>query len=411
VNAYGAVVLAALVLTYAVNLLADLLNLRSLSTRLPEEFQGVFDPSAYERSQSYARVRTRFDAVAAGVDLAKLLVFWFAGGFGALDGLLLHWSLPPLVHGMLYVGILLAANELFSLPFDVYSTFVIEERFGFNKTTPVTFVADRLKSYVLSAILGGVFLAGVLAFLHWAGPRAWIYIWITATAFVLLLQFVAPTLIMPLFNKFTPLADGELKEAILAYARSVDFPLRGIFVIDGSKRSTKANAFFTGFGKAKRIALFDTLIARHSVPEMVAVLAHEIGHYKKGHIVKGMVLSILHFGLLSYLLSLFVASPGLFRAFGMDRVDPAAGLVFFSLLYTPISFALSMLLQAISRANEYEADRYSAETARDPESLVRALKTLSVTNLANLTPHPFYVFLKYTHPPVLQRIRAIRRTA
>jgi STE24 endopeptidase len=288
---------------------------------------------------------------------------------------------------------------------------VIEERFGFNRTTPMTFVKDMVKGLGLAVVLGGPLLAGVLAFLHYAGPYAWVYCWVATVLVMLGVQFVAPTWIMPLFNTFQPLQPGPLREALLAYARGVDFPLQDVYVMDGSRRSSKSNAFFTGFGKHKRVALFDTLIAQLAPPELVAVLAHEIGHYKKHHIVQGLLLSIVHMGVLFFLLSLFLHHQGLFEAFYVEQPSVYAGMVFFTLLYTPLELLLSIGMQVFSRRHEYAADRYAVETFGQPEAMAQALQKLSVQNLSNLTPHPLYVFLHYSHPPVLKRIQAIRHTA
>jgi len=244
---------------------------------------------------------------------------------------------------------------------------------------------------------------------EYVGYYAWVYCWLAVTAFSLIMQYVAPTLIMPLFNKFTPLEPGELKEAILNYARSVGFPITNVFVIDGSRRSSKSNAFFTGFGRNKRIALFDTLIKKHTVSELVAVLAHEIGHHKKKHILQGTIINILHTGVLFFVLSIFLGSPGLYDAFYMEQQSIYSGIVFFGLLYTPLEMVLSVIMHALSRKNEYEADRFAAQTIQHPQHLVEALKKLHAGNLSNLTPHPFYVFLNYSHPPLLQRMRAILR--
>jgi len=408
VNAYAVVIGATLLGVYLLNTLATVLNTRGLSPELPAEFQGTYDAEKYRRSQEYTRVKARFEIVESAWGLAVLLIFWGTGGFAWLDGLVRSWGLGWLPTGMFFIGLLMAGNEILSLPFAVYSTFVIEERFGFNKTTPRTFVTDRLKGYAIGIVIGGALLAGVLWFLHWAGDRAWIYVWLTAAAFVLILQFVAPTWIMPLFNKFTPLGEGELKSAIFRYAQSVNFSLKDIFVMDGSRRSSKGNAFFTGFGRSKRIALFDTLVEKHTLPEMVAVLAHEIGHYKKGHILKSLVFTLAQLGVLAFLLSYFIGEPKLFAAFGLSEPSAYAGLVFFLLLYSPVSFLLSLALHAYSRRNEYEADRYAADTYGRPDALADALKKLSVSTLSNLTPHPLYVFLHYTHPPVLQRVAVLR---
>ena len=304
---------------------------------------------------------------------------------------------------------LVIVRTLLSLPFNIYDTFVIEERFGFNKTTPLVFMTDLFKGLGLGIVIGVPILAGVLAFFEYAGALAWLYCWIALTLVTLFLQFIAPTWIMPLFNKFTPLEDGELRESIMAYARRAEFPLENLFVMDGSKRSTKSNAFFTGFGKHKRIALFDTLIAAHAVPELVAVLAHEIGHYKKKHILQGMLISIAHSGVMLFLLSIFLHHQGLFDAFYVKQPSIYAGLIFFGMLYSPIELVISLAMNFLSRRNEYEADRFAIETTPDAEPFIAALKTLSVQNLSNLTPHPFHVALTYSHPPVLQRIQAIRR--
>lgn len=410
-NIYGIVILGTLVFSFVLSLITEILNLKALRDELPQEFVGVYDAEAYKKSQEYTRVKTKFGFGTSTFGIVVTLSFWFAGGFNYLDRLVRSWNWHTMLAGLAYIGALILAKSLISLPFSIYSTFVIEERFGFNKTTPKTFITDVLKGLLLAVLLGGPLLAGVLAFFQYAGTWAWFYCWLATTFFTLFVHFIAPTWIMPLFNKFTPLEDGELKEAILTYARSVKFSLRSLFVMDGSKRSTKSNAFFAGFGKNKRIALFDTLIERHTVPELVAVLAHEIGHYKKKHILQGLSISILHMGFMFFLLSVFISHQGLFQAFYMESMSIYAGLIFFGMLYAPIELILAIFMQILSRKNEYEADRFAAETTKDPASMVKALKKLSVHNLSNLTPHPFYVFLDYSHPPVLQRIKAIRQLA
>lgn len=408
-NIFGYIVLITLLTEYVLHLAADILNLRTLSGTLPEEFEGVYEPEAYKKSHEYTRVQTGFGILTSTVSLLVTLVFWFSGGFNWLDLIVRAWNPGVLWTGLWYIGILVLARSIISLPFTIYSTFVIEKRFGFNKTTPRTFVTDLVKGLVLAVLLGGPLLAGILALFEHAGGLAWLYCWLVTAVFTLIVQFVAPTWIMPLFNKFTPLSPGELKDAILSLARTVNFSLKDVYVMDGSKRSSKSNAFFTGFGNHKRIALFDTLVAKHTVPELVAVLAHEIGHYKKKHIIQGIVISILHMGLLFFLLSLFIGNRGLFDAFFMEQTSIYAGLIFFGMLYTPLEFIISILLHVISRKHEYEADRFAAETTRRPQSMIDALKKLSVDNLSHLTPHPFYIFLNYSHPPVLERIRAIRK--
>ena len=410
-NAYAIVILLALLGEFALTFVSSTLNLRSLSPALPAEFDGVFDAPRYARSQDYTRTRTRFSHIRSTLNLVLVLTWWQLGGFEWLDQLLREVGRGPVITGMLYIGVLGGASTLLGLPFRVYSTFVIEGRYGFNRTTPRTFVADLLKGLVLALVLGGGLLAVVLAFFEWAGPLAWLWCWVAITLISLIIQFVAPTWIMPLFNTFTPLEAGELQEAILACARSARFPLRGIFVVDGSRRSSKANAFFTGFGKHKRIGLFDTLVEQYNVPELVAVVAHEIGHYKQRHIWKALVLSIAHTGAVLWVLSLFLQQEGLFAAFYMSEPSVYAGLLFFGLLFTPVELVLSVLVNMFSRRNEYEADAFAAQTTGNPDALIAALKKLSADSLTNLTPHPFHVFLHYSHPPVLQRIEALRGPA
>ena len=408
-NFYSGIIVFALFIEYVLHGIADYLNLKTLRVPMPEEFSEVYNADAYRKSQEYTRMRTQFGILTSTISLALTIAFWFAGGFNALDTIVRAWSLPEVWTGLLYIGILLLVRSILFLPFTIYSTFVIEEKFGFNKTTPRTFVADLVKGVLLAVILGGPLLVGILVLFQNAGSFAWLYCWIVATLFVLVVQFIAPTWIMPLFNKFTPLEDGELRNKILSYATSVKFSLHDIFVMDGSKRSSKSNAFFTGFGKNKRIALFDTLMHKHTVNELVAVLAHEIGHYKKKHILQGLALSILHMGVLFFLVSTFLHEQRLFDAFLMTRMSVYAGLIFFGLLYTPVEFIVSIFLQIISRKHEFQADRWAVETTGLRKEMMDALKKLSVDNLSHLTPHPLYVFLHYSHPPVLKRILAIEK--
>ncbi len=410
-NLYAIVIVTTLVVGYLLNLVADIFNLRALTHEVPAELDGLYDQEAYRSSQLYTRVRTRFGWLSETCLLTVMLIFWFAGGFQALDELVRAWSLGPIGSGLAYIGILLAGKALLGLPFQLYSTFVIEARFGFNQTSLATFCADRLKALGLGIALGAPLLAGMLAFFMYAGPYAWLYCWVAITLFSIGLQIIAPTWIMPLFNTFTPLAPGELREAILSYAQAVQFPIDDVYVMDGSKRSSKSNAFFTGFGRHKRIALFDTLIDAHTVPELLAVVAHEVGHYKMRHIVKNMVLGIVHTGVMLYLLSIFLHHPGLFNAFYVTEPSVYAGLVFFGMLYVPVELLLSIGMQIVSRRHEYDADRYAVETVGNAAAMGDALKKLALHNLTNLTPHPFYVFLHYSHPPIWQRLQAIQRLA
>ena len=408
-NLFALMILIALVVEFVLGVVADLLNLKTLRLELPSALEGVYQPDEYRRSQEYTGTTTRFGLVSRAFNLTLLLSFWFVGGFNYLDQIIRVWGYASIMKGLLYIGILLIFYNLLRLPFSIYATFVIEERFGFNRTTPRVFLLDKVKGLAVSIVLGMPLLAGILALFEYGGHYAWLYCWLATIIFLLVVAFVAPIWILPFFNKFTLMNDGELKEAILNYVQAVGYRISNLFVMDGSKRSTKANAFFTGFGRSKRVALFDTLIEKHTVPELVAVLAHEVGHYKKRHILQGIVISIAHTGIIFFLLSLFLSSPGLYQAFYVEQQSIYSGLLFFGLLYTPIEVFLSMVLQRISRRNEYQADLFAVETIEEPQSLVDGLKRLSVGNLSNLTPHPFYVFLNYSHPPLLERVRAIQQ--
>ncbi len=407
-NGYFVFVLVTVVGFYLLDVYGRWLNIQALKPELPAEFADVFESEEYAKSQNYTRAGARFAIWEDTASLVVFLAFWWLGGFGWLDEWVRSLVDNSLLQGLLFMALLYLGSQLVSLPFDLYDTFVIEERFGFNKTTLTTFFVDRLKGLLLAVILGGPLLCLVLFLFDQFGASAWIYGWITVALFSLLMAYVAPQIIFPLFNKFKPLADGELKTAIQEMSRKCQFPLTEVFEIDGSRRSTKSNAFFTGLGKNKKIALFDTLIENHSVNELVAVLAHEIGHYKKKHILQSLVLGILQMGVLFYLLGLFLENRGLFDAFGVQQVSVYGSLVFFMFLFEPISKLLSVGMMMLSRKNEFEADAYAAEVTGHPEHLVTGLKKLSKDNLANLTPHPFYVFMHYSHPPMLRRIAALK---
>jgi STE24 endopeptidase len=406
-NPVAVLILTVIIAEFIVTAIADRLNLRGLSQPLPPILSDIYDADQYRKSQHYLTVNTYFDWVNSGVSLAVTLLFWFGKGFTILDAGLREMNQGPILTGLLFIGTLALLKSLVDLPFSIYHTFVIEEKFGFNKTTVRTFILDRLKGLGLALLLGIPLLTGILAFLEYCGHNAWLYCWGVVVVFMLILQFVAPTWIMPLFNKFTPIEPGELKTAILSYAQRIGFSLENVFVMDGSKRSSKSNAFFTGFGRHRRIVLFDTLINHTGAGELVAVLAHEMGHYKKHHILLSLLIGIAHTGVLFFLLSLFLSYQGLFDAFYVSEMSVYAGLIFFSMLYTPIELFMGILMQLLSRKNEYAADRFAAETTHDPEALISALKKLAAENLSNLTPHPFYVFLTYSHPPLMDRLQAL----
>ena len=406
-NIYLVIVLTALIGEFVLRSVARYLNLKTLDGKLPQEFNGFYDEEKYAQSQKYTKTYTKFAYVSSTFDLVLIVGFILFGGFNLVDQFVRSFNLGPVLSGLVFFGMLYIAQDIISTPFSLYTNFIIEERFGFNQMTMKTFVLDKIKTYALVIILGGVVLGGILFFFEEAGAYAWMYAWGLVTFFILIAQPLFTTVIAPLFNKFTPMEDSELKRAMEAYSEKVKFPIKEICVMDGSKRSAHSNAYFSGFIK-KRIALFDTLVEKHSIEELVAIIAHEVGHYKRKHILKGMVISIIHTGILFFLLSLFIDNRGLFDAFRMEEISVHAGFVFFGLLYSPLELALSVVMNVISRKHEYEADAFAAETTGSPEPLVLALKNLSVANLGHLTPHPFTVFLNYSHPPVLQRIAALR---
>ena len=408
----GILILAALLILWNLEFVVTLLNLKAQSPTPPEELADVFDHERFAKSQAYTRASSRFNIVESVISLFILLAFWLTGGFGWLDQLSRSWFSSELMAGLAFLSVLYLGHLLLHLPLSVYSTFVIEERFGFNKTTPKTFVVDQIKGLLLSAILGLPLAAGVL-WIFGNVPQAWLWAWLLFTAVQLFLMWLAPVVILPLFNKFDPMDDGPLREAIERMAAKCEFPLTEISVMDGSKRSTKANAYFTGFGKTKKIALYDTLIEEQTTDELVAVLAHEIGHFKCRHIIQRLAVSILQSGALFFLLGLAVDRDGafarlLFDAFGVETISAHVGLVLFGILFSPASRLLGIFSNMWSRKHEFEADAYAAKAMGDSGSLISALKKLSAKNLSNITPHPMRVFLDYSHPPILQRLNALK---
>lgn len=403
---------------WKLDFIASLLNLKALDPKLPKEFEGVFKQEEYEKSQHYTCATERFGIIESIVSLTLLLVFWFAGGFFYLDEWVRGFGFSALWTGVCYICIILFAQTLLSLPLKLYETFVIEERFGFNKTSVGTFFLDQFKGLLVGAIIGVPLLA-LLLWIFASVSHAWIWAWIAFTLIQLVLMYFAPSVIMPLFNKFNPMPEGELKQAIEAMAKKCNFPLTGLFEIDGSKRSTKSNAFFTGFGKRKKIALFDTLIKQHSTEELVGVLAHEIGHYKCKHIVKMMIMGLVQIAAIFFLLGLATDPENpfastLFEAFMLqelpkEQLSVYAGFVFFFILFSPLSRIIGLFSNWMSRKHEFEADAYAAKVQGTSMHLISALKGLSKNNLVNLTPHPLPVFLDYSHPPMLERIAALEK--
>lgn len=406
------IIVVLLLLLWNLDFVASLLNLKALSPDLPVEFQGVYEPDKYAKSQAYTAEGTRFDILQSIVSLGTLLAFWFAGGFQWLDVFVRGFELSPTLTGLCYIGILGIVSMFLSLPWSYYETFVIEEKFGFNKMTQQTFVVDAIKSLLVSLVIGAALMAG-LFWIFENVPQAWIWAWAFYTVFTLILTYLAPTYLLPIFNKFEPMEDGFLKDSIFEMAKKCDFPLTDLYVMDGSKRSTKANAFFTGFGKRKKIALFDTLIEEQDTEEIVAVLAHEIGHFKCKHIIKRMSIGVVKSAAIFFLLGLITSKDSavarlIFDAFQVENISIYIGIVLFGILFKPVSRILGVFSAASSRKDEFEADAYAKHVQGTEIHLISALKKLSVQNLANLTPHPLRVFLDHSHPPMLQRIDALR---
>lgn len=387
------------------------LNIQYLDQPIPKVFEHALDEKKYARSQAYTKRNDQLAFVSGFISCIAVVLCLLLGIFNIFN----EWAgalfTNSILQGLAFLGIVSLASMLLSLPFSIYRTFVIEEEYGFNRTTPKLFVADRLKGILLGILIGAPLAAGVLWFFETFETFGWLVAWGFATAFIFAVQYVAPIWIMPLFNKFTPLEDGELRQAIEAFAHKNGFHISGIYVIDGSKRSNKANAFFTGFGKQKRIALFDTLVNTMSTEEIVGVLAHEIGHCKLNHIKRMFITSILTTGITFFCLSLVLGYAPLYKVFHVENMTVAVGMVLFSFLYTPLSMIMSVFASHLSRKYEFEADAFAAKTTGTPDALASALIKLSVNSLSNLTPHPAYVVMHYSHPPVVERLNALNKAA
>lgn len=414
-NWMSMVILLGLLALWKLELVATLLNLRAFPSKVPAELEELMSEEQLGRAHEYHRVNARFDTLQGAFSLLVLLGFWTMGGFPWLDGLARGVTPGPVTAGLVFMALLLLGQTLLSLPFSWVETFRIEQRFGFNRSTVETFWMDRLKGLVLAAVLGLPLLAGILwIFLN--VDDAWLWAWALVTGYQLVVTYVAPTWIMPLFNKFTPMPDGPLKEEIEKLGRDCGFPLSEVFVMDGSKRSTKANAFFTGFGKNKKIALFDTLIEKSGREELLGILAHEIGHFRCGHIRQRLAVGIFQMAVIFYLLGLAVAPDGafarvLFDAFGVVEISPHVGLVLFAILLEPVSKALGVAANAWSRRHEFEADAYAARVTGDAAPLADALRKLTADHLSHPSPSQLRVVLDYSHPPLVRRLAALKALA
>jgi STE24 endopeptidase len=397
-----------IVLDYLLERWLDHLNSKNRTAELPEEIKGIYDEEKYKKSIDYENVNNKFSMITSTLNLVIIILMLVFGGFAFVDGIAGGFTLNPIYKALIFFAILGIASDFLHTPFGIYDTFVIEEKFGFNKTTVKTYIFDKVKGWLLSLVIGGGLGYIILWFYYKTTDMFWIYAWILTTAFMIFFVMFYSNLIVPLFNKQEPLEDGELKDAIKQFADKVGFKLDNIYKIDGSKRSTKSNAYFTGLGSKKRIVLYDTLINDLTPNEIVAVLAHEIGHYKHKHTLQGIVLSVLQTGLTLFLISLFLKYPSLSQALGVNEPSFHIGIIAFGILYTPFSLIIGLGMNILSRKNEYEADNFANENF-EAEHLINALKKLSVNNLSNLTPHPTYVFFHYSHPTLLQRIKALRK--
>lgn len=395
-------------LDFIIDQLLEWLNIKAARPAVPEELKDIYTQEQYDKSKAYRKESGRVSLFASLLATALILLAFYLGWFGQFYDYLQDKLENEIAIALAFFGIIFLLNDILQFPFQLYDQFVIEEKYGFNKMKPTTFLGDKVKGYLLTFLIGGLLLSIFIWLVTWLGKDFWWIFWLIATLFMLFMNFFYTSLIVPLFNKLTPLEDGELKEKILEYAGSVSFPVKNIFVIDGSRRSSKANAYFSGWGRKKKVVLYDTLIEQHSTDELVAVLAHEIGHYKKRHIIIGFITGIVQTGITLYILSWFVTSEMLSQALGAESVSIPVNLVAFGVIYSPVSRLMGLLSGYISRKNEYEADYYATSTFNG-ESLIKALKKLSAANLSNIFPHRLYVIFHYSHPPLLRRIAAIRK--
>jgi len=400
------IILGISVISYVFDQILDYVNLKARRKEIPAEIAGFYDPAKYLKSLEYQSEQARFSFITSAFSFALSMLMLTLGGFGVVDQLLRPYFQNEIMLALVFFGVIFLASDILALPFQGYGIFVIEEKYGFNKTTVRTFVLDKFKGYLLGAVVGGVLLSVLIYLMQRIGPEFWIWFGVIASFFVLMVNMFYSSLLLPLFNKLTPLQDGELRNAIQEFARKVNFPLDNVFVMDGSKRSKKANAFFSGIGQRKKIVLYDTLITNHTTEELVAVLAHEVGHFKKKHVIFGYILSVVQIFFMLFILSLMVFNKQLSVALGGHHLAIHLNLLAFGILFSPISGITGLLMNVYSRKNEFEADAYARETFSG-KALAEALKKLSVDSLSNLYPHPLYVFFHYSHPPLLDRLNAI----
>ncbi|MCP4054984.1 MAG: M48 family metallopeptidase [Mesoflavibacter sp.] len=402
------IIIAIISINFIIDKILDALNAKHYKDQLPEELQDVYDEDEYKKSQRYKATNYRFGILTSTFSFVLTLAFFFLDGFAFVDQLTRQITDHNILVTLIFFGIIMIGSDILTTPFSYYKTFVIEEQFGFNKTTKTTFILDKIKGWLMTIIVGGIILGIITWFYHTTKDLFWIYAWILVSVFTIFINLFYSRLIVPVFNKQTPLEDGSLRDAISKYAESAGFNLDKIFIIDGSKRSTKANAYFSGFGNEKRVTLYDTLVNDLDEDEIVAVLAHEVGHYKKKHIIFNLISSILLTGFTFFILSLLIDNPMLSEALGVQETSFHIGLIAFGILYSPLSEITGLIMNWFSRKFEYQADDYAKNTYK-AEPLITSLKKLSKNSLSNLTPHPAYVFMHYSHPTLLERIKNLKQ--
>lgn len=407
-NSIFYIIIGIIITSFILDKILDALNAKHYNNAIPEELKDVYDDEAYKKSQKYKTSNYRFGLLSSTFSILLTLSFLWFDGFKLVDNFARNYSDNPIIVALIFFGIIMIGSDILTTPFTYYSTFIIEEKFGFNKTTIKIFFLDKLKGLIITGLVGAGILALIIWFYEVTGKHFWLYTWVLISVFTLFMNMFYSKLIVPLFNKQTPLEPGALRNKISEYAKTVGFKLDKIFIINGSKRSTKANAYFSGFGSEKRVTLYDTLINDLNDEEIVAVLAHEVGHYKKKHIVFNMFASILLTGLTLFILSLFISNPLLSQALGVKIPSFHIGIITFAMLYAPISEITGLIMNLISRKFEYQADNYAKNTY-DSAPLITSLKKLSKNSLSNLTPHPAYVFMHYSHPTLLERINNLRK--
>ena len=407
-NIFFFLIITIILFGHAAGLYLDHLNRKMWSDNVPDKLKGIIDKNKYKTSQIYHRANNNFSNISSSFFMVLILMMLFLGGFAWIDSLARSVTENRILVSLIFFGILGLASDLLSLPFSWYDTFKIEEKFGFNKTSRVTFISDHLKSWLLALFVGAPVLAIITWIYYVAGEMFWIYVWVVITLFSLFMNLFYSELIVPLFNKQKPLEEGELRSEIEKLSEKAGFQLSNIYTIDGSRRSTKSNAYFAGLGPRKRIVLFDTLISDLTVPEITAVLAHELGHYKKKHSLTMMLYGILQTGIMLYIFSILADNDKLTTALGGEISSFHISILAFFLIYSPVSRVISLFMNYLSRKHEYQADTY-AGNLYDGNYLVSALKKLSVKNLSNLNPHPAYVFVHYSHPPLLSRIENLEK--